>query len=341
MRIRSLVLRIVREFIRDKRSLALIIVAPIMILTLMSFILTGEEYQPKLNVIGLSPSLTKKLESSGAKLYKKTTVQADRALKNREIDAILTANMQTINIKLEGSDPAKNKFVLRFVQTSLQSKMPSEIRIILSVTYLHGSKDMSSFDADGPILIGFFSFFFVFIISGVSFLRERTSGTLERLLATPLRRWELVIGYVFGFGIFMTIQACLITWYSTQVLDMMMVGSFSYLLLVTLLLAISALTLGTLLSSFANNELQMVQFIPLVIVPQVIFSGLFPLDGMNPGIRYLSLFMPLRYGADALTDIMIRGKGWSDISTDVFALITFALIFILLNILVLRKYRKI
>ncbi|QAV27831.1 ABC transporter permease [Neobacillus thermocopriae] len=125
-----------------------------------------------------------------------------------------------------------------------------------------------------------------------------------------------------------------------HVLRMMMEGSFWYVLLITFLLAMTALTLGTLLSAFANNELQMIQFIPLVVVPQVFFSGLFNLDTMEPWLRSIGVAMPLYYGADALREIMIRGKGWEAISFDVSVLVGFSLLFMILNVLALKKYRK-
>lgn len=199
---------------------------------------------------------------------------------------------------------------------------------------------MALFDNFGPVLIGFFVFFFVFLIAGVSFLRERTSGTLERLLATPLRRFEIVAGYIIGFGLFTTLQASLIAWFAVDILDMMMEGSFLYVLLITFLLAMTALTLGTLLSAFANNELQMMQFIPLVVVPQIFFSGLFNLDTMAEWLRSLSVVMPLTYGADALREIMIRGTGWNEIAKDVYVLLGFAVLFMILNVVALKKYRK-
>jgi ABC-2 type transport system permease protein len=190
------------------------------------------------------------------------------------------------------------------------------------------------------VLIGFFIFFFVFLIAGVSFLRERTGGTLERLLATPLRRWEIVAGYVIGFGLFTTIQASLISWFSIKALGIMMEGSFFHVLLITFLLAMTALTLGTLLSAFAGSELQMIQFIPLVVVPQVFLSGLFNLETIPAWLRSFSTVMPLTYGADALREIMIRGKGWSAIWTDVYVLLAFSLSFMILNVFALKKHRK-
>jgi len=163
---------------------------------------------------------------------------------------------------------------------------------------------------------------------------------LARLLATPLRRWEIVLGYVIGFGIFTTLQASLISWFAIEVLGMMMEGSFMYVLLITFLLAMTALTLGTLLSAFANNELQMIQFIPLVIVPQIFFSGLFNLETMAEWLRSLSVVMPLTYGADALREIMIRGNGWQEIAVDVYILLGFSLLFMVLNVVALKQYRR-
>jgi ABC-2 type transport system permease protein len=162
----------------------------------------------------------------------------------------------------------------------------------------------------------------------------------ERLLATPLKRWETVAGYIIGFGLFTTLQAGLIAWFAVDILDMMMEGSFLYVLLITFLLAMTALTLGTLLSAFANNELQMMQFIPLVVIPQIFFSGLFNLDTMAKWLCSLSVVMPLTYGADALREIMIRGNGWSEIAKDVYVLLGFAVLFMILNVVALKKHRK-
>src|SRR5690606_15252660 len=124
------------------------------------------------------------------------------------------------------------------------------------------------------------------------------------------------------------------------ILDMMMAGSFWLVLVVTLTLALNALTLGTLLSAYAANEFQMVQFIPLVIVPQIFFSGLFQLDTMAAWLRPLSYVMPLYYGADALQGVMVRGEGWTDIALNVYVLLAISLAFAAANVLVLRKHRR-
>lgn len=341
MKVSAIVIRIIRQFYRDKRTLGLMIVAPMIVLFLMNLVFNGKEYKPTIAVDHTVPkAVVEKLAKYDADVKVLRNTTAHQQLESQQIDAFMEMNKSIPQITLEGSDPTVNKSVLATVQKVFQSLAPQTQSLPLKTTYLHGSEDMGLFDYFGPVLIGFFIFFFVFLIAGVSFLRERTGGTLERLLATPLKRWEIVVGYVIGFGIFTTIQASFISWFAIHILNMMMEGSFFYVLLITFLLAMTALTLGTLLSAYANNELQMFQFIPLVVIPQIFFSGLFNLDTMADWLRSLSVVMPLTYGADALREIMIRGNGWKEIAQDVYVLLGFSVLFMVLNVIALKKYRK-
>lgn len=347
MRIRALIIRILRQFIRDKRTMALMIVAPLLIMTLMYLVFNGDTYRPKIGVVGIPAPLASAVAANGATVTEYPSIDdADRALQDGKADAYLTLEGQTPRAKLEGSDPSKNRAVMLLLQKTFQAQAAAQAPSGMTAAapkfeYLYGSADMASFDSFGPVLIGVFAFFFVFLISGIAFLKERTSGTLERLLATPLKRWEIVVGYIAGYGIFTLIQAVLIAWYTIHVLGMMMAGSFWYVLLVTLLLSMTALSFGTFLSAFANTEFQMMQFIPLVIVPQIFFSGLFDLDSMSSWLRWLSHLMPLKYGADAMRNVMIRGQGWEGIATDIYVLLGLSLFFMAANVLALRKHRKI
>jgi len=345
MRIRALIIRIIRQFIHDKRSMALLIAAPLLVLSLMYLVFNGDAYQPKLGTVQIPASITQSLSANDAVVTSfHTTDEAEAALANQEVDAIIQLDGNVPHVKLEGSDPAKNRSVMMLIQKAMQGQAPAQNQAAASAPifdYLHGSADMSSFDNFGPVLIGLFAFFFVFLIAGVSFLKERTSGTLERLLATPLRRWEIVVGYMGGFGIFTSLQAVLIAGYTIGVLGSLMVGSFWYVLLIMLLLSLTALSFGTFLSAFADSEFQMIQFIPLVIVPQVFFSGLFDLDSISPWLRWLSHITPLKYGADALRNVMIRGEGWSSIALDVYVLLALTIAFMAANVLALRKHRRI
>lgn len=354
MRIRAVIVRIVRQFIHDKRTMALLVVAPLLVLFLMYLVFNGDTYQPKIGTVELPAAITEKLAAAAAEVIAYDNREAaEAALADQEIDAFIRLDQGAPKVKLEGSDPSKNRAVMLLMQKTLQgqgnpagaaqnsSGNAAAPAAAPEFEYLHGSADMSSFDSFSPVLIGLFAFFFVFLIAGVSFLRERTSGTLERLLATPLRRWEIVVGYMAGFGIFTSLQAVLIAGFTVYALGSLMVGSFGYVLLIMLLLSLTALSFGTLLSAFANTEFQMIQFIPIVIVPQVFFSGLFDLESISPWLRWITHITPLKYGADALRGIMIRGEGWSGIALDVYVLAVLSLVFMLANVLALRKHRKI
>lgn len=341
MRTKALFIRIIRQFFRDKRTMALMFIAPMFVLWLMSLVFNGEEYVPSIAVVDLPEPLVEILEEQGATVKQHSLKEARELLENTEMDAYMYRNGDLPQVVLEGGDPTANKAVILAVQDAMQKWNPGNTVSKPDVKYLHGSEDMALFDNLGPVLIGLFIFFFVFLLAGVSFLRERTSGTLERLLSTPIRRWEIVAGYISGFGLFAVLQAALIAYFSIEILDMRMVGSIWYVMLIAFLLALTALTLGTLLSAYANNEFQMFQFIPLVIVPQVFFSGLFNLDTMSDWLQRFSDVMPLTYGAEALRNIMIRGKGWEEIAFDVYVLLGFSFVFMLLNVLALRKHRKV
>jgi len=338
MRIKALIVRILKQFYRDKRTVAMMIIAPIFVLTLLNLIFGSDAYTPKVGVVQVPEQITAKLKENGAKAYTYSTIsQAKKDITDKKIDGYLSFESKTPAILVEGSDPTVTKTTITLIKDSITA----ENTIKPTIQFLYGSEDMNQFDAIGPVLLGFFAFFFVFLVGGVAFLRERTSGTLERLLSSPIRRWEIVIGYVIGFGIFTMVQSIIIVLYSVYILDLIQIGSIFYVILITLLLSLTALTLGMLLSSYAKNELQMFQFIPIIIVPQVFFSGLFNLDAISSTVSWISTITPLYYAGDALKNVMIRGLGIRDICIPLILLSIFSLVFILCNILSLKSYRKI
>ncbi|KMJ59254.1 ABC transporter permease [Bacillus sp. LL01] len=334
MRVTAVIIRILRQFVRDKRTLGLMIVAPMLILALMNVVFADQEPKIEVGLVGEAQLLESRFQDDNIRIILiDNEEQGWERISESKIDAFLTKE----KLVLEGSDPSVNRAILLKMQG--MSQPSDDRRTSFEVQYAYGSEGMEMFDNIGPFLIVFFVFFFVFLIAGVSFLRERTSGTLERLMATPIKRWELVTGYVAGFGIFTLIQSSIIVLFTIYVLDIQMAGSILSILFVTFTVAITALTLGTLLSAFARNELQMIQFIPLVVVPQVFFSGLFSIEAMPDWLQKISLVMPLTYAGEAMKDIMIRGKGLEEIVGNVLLLFGFSLLFILLNIRALKKYR--
>ncbi|MFK4329031.1 ABC-2 type transport system permease protein [Bacillus sp. RC97] len=339
MRVNGVVIRIIRQFFRDKRSLAMMFGAPMLLLWLLSLIFTQKDYTPHIAVVDVPAPLVKAMKNQEASIYEYSKDKAISELEKQKVDAVIHLENGKMNLLLEGSDSSKNRAVLQVLQKSTEKNNISMMKP--EVDYLHGSKDITMFDGLGPVLIGFFTFFFVFILSGVSFVRERLSGTLERLLSTPVRRWEIVLGYIIGFGIFALIQSIIIVSFSVYILDLYVAGSIWLTLLITCMLSLTALTLGTFLSAYANNEFQMIQFIPLVIVPQVFFSGLFPMESMNTWLQMLGKLFPLTYGADAMRQVMIRNQGFTEIALDLTVLLLFSLLFAVGNVFALKKHRKI
>ncbi len=168
MRVLAIVVRIIRQFFRDKRTLALMIVAPMFVLLLMDLVFNGEEYKPAIAVSEHVPeAVVDKLKEAGAKVKELSVKQARKQLDDQDIDAWLDMNGSAPHVTLEGSDPTANQAVMAAVQQAFQSLAPKP-PFQLKTTYWHGSSDMASFDYFGPVLIGFFVFFFVFLIAGVS-----------------------------------------------------------------------------------------------------------------------------------------------------------------------------
>ncbi|MBC2165313.1 ABC transporter permease [Listeria booriae] len=388
MRVMAIVKRIANQFRRDKRTLALMFIAPLILITLINYLFDGDAVDPKVGVQGVSSEMVAQLKDTDIKVKQYDAVSnVKNTIKSDDLDAFIKQDGADVQLTFENSDPgvskqiqmklqaalmAEQKDAMKQLGTSMQEtaakvqqslaavakqyavqtgqqldipkvnlQIPDQQQLAISTDYIHGNADTTFFDTIGPIFIGFFVFFFVFLIAGISFLRERTTGTLERLMATPIKRWELETGYLLGFGIFALAQSIIVAVYSIHVLDMVQMGSIWYVLLITLMLAMVALTLGILLSTFANNEFQIVQFIPIVIVPQVLFCGIFPLEGMADWLQWIAHIMPLYYGADALTSIMVKGEGFAGFATDFYILVGFALVFMILNIFALKKYRKI
>lgn len=193
-------------------------------------------------------------------------------------------------------------------------------------------------DYIAPALLAAMALFFVFILTGVSFLRERSQGTLERLMVSPVSRIEIVMGYLLGFIIFAAAQALIILFYTIFVLKVNYAGALWQIFVFQLIITVVALNLGLFVSTYARNELQVIQFIPLVLVPQFFLSGLlWPVDQMNRFLQYLSKFMPLTYAVDGLRKIMLEGLTLGEVWKDLFVLVGFAAAMTVLGALALRK----
>lgn len=204
-------------------------------------------------------------------------------------------------------------------------------------TYRYGNSSTGYFTKILPIFMGFF----VFLISGIGLLRERSSGTLDRLLATPVRRGEIVTGYMVSYGVVAIIQTLLIVITTVWLLKVQIVGDLALVFLINILLALAALAMGIFISTFASSEFQMMQFVPIVVMPQVFFSGIVPLDALPNWIQVISKILPLTYAGNAMNDVIMKGQGVETIAGGLGVLVLFIVFFVVLNVVGLKRYRKV
>jgi ABC-2 type transport system permease protein len=183
---------------------------------------------------------------------------------------------------------------------ALMILMPSVLLILLR--YVFNSEQ--AFSAAAPALLAVFPFAIMFIVTSITTLRERTTETLERLMTMPIAKLDLLFGYAIAFGVVAIVQVLVAAGISLTWLGLEIDGSVGLLLLIAVLDALLGTALGLLASAFARTEFQAVQFMPAIVMPQILLCGLFaPRDSMADVLHWLSNVMPLSYAVDALTQV--------------------------------------
>ncbi|EPC98618.1 ABC transporter permease [Lacticaseibacillus paracasei subsp. paracasei CNCM I-4648] len=415
MRTMAIVRRVFKQMLRDKRTLALMFLAPLLIMTLMYFLFQNNTTQvASLGVHHVDQSVVNVIDTKNVTIHHYDSSQARKMMKQHDLDGYLTQKNGQLTITYSNSNPTNTSLIKASLQSGLvklkmktlvtvtkkqraalesqqaalkkltaaqtqatvtklktaiaqaqargdqatAEKLQKQLKQATATTssstqsakatsyttkshYIYSSSDSTFFENFFPAFLGFFVFFFVFLISGVSLLNERTTGTLSRLLATPIRRSEIIMGYLIGYGGFAIIQTVLTVVFTITVFKIHLVGSIWLVFLTNLLLALVALTLGIFISTFANSEFQMIQFIPLIVVPQIFFAGLVPVDGMASWLQAIAHIMPLYYGANAMTAVVTKGAGLGDIGVNLLILVGFMVVLTMLNIVGMKRYRKV
>lgn len=362
-RIWAVAIRVVRQFRRDPRTLALVIVVPLAITLLVGYLLRESRTQPSVAVVipeaaheTMEEAIAQRLEAAGFKISRTCCEDAALArLRDGAWDAVLEVVRDDgggLKLTAEGSNPTGTRAVVRAVeqlarslprQALLDGGVPPAAAVEVApvdVVYLHGGPQFDSVDFQAPGFIGFFAFFFVFVLTTVSFLRERTAGTLERLMVTPVSRVEVVLGYMLGFGLVAIVQAVVILSSAILVLRIHYEGHLALVFLLVITLVVASVNLGIFLSTFARTELQAVQFIPVVLVPQGLISGLlWPVESLPGWLQGVARGLPLTYSTDALRGVMLRGEGFGDRAfvLDLAVLWAFAAVFVLAAASTIRR----
>ncbi len=360
MRVFTIAKRVSKEFFRDKRTLAMMFIAPIFIMWLLS-VLFSANTTTNISVASVNtPSnvveIIQNVEDVSLEQYQ-TKEEADKKLKDGGVDTVIYYDNGTYNVTYANLDSSKTFKAQQVLKSSIkgaeEKKLIEVVKKInpnivnnsqqpeLKENYNYGSADTTFFNKIAPVLIGFILFFFVFLISGMALLKERTSGTLNRLLATPVKRSEVVFGYILSYSLLAVIQTIVVTLSSIYLLNIEVVGSIYYVIIVNVILAMVALALGLLVSTIAKSEFQIMQFVPIIIIPQVFFSGIVSLESMGKIAIYISKILPVTYATDGLSKIILEGKNLFEVKQDITILIVFCVVLIALNIIGLKRYRKV
>ena len=339
-RVAAIARRIVQQFRRDHPSLGLIFVAPLVVLALLGWVLRDQSTpQLRLGVVDPTSQVVNLVRQAGngvgwTVLEFGHVPEAEAALRAESLDAVIVVPIGfapsppgspiPVEIVVRGDEPGDSGIAGQVQRVLLRAAFGGGGAPI-AVRPLYGAADADALDTFAPALIAFFGFFFVFILTGISFLRERIGGTLERLLATPVGRGEIVAGYSLGFALFATLQVGLILAFALSALEIPSIaglprvaiglgihsaGTPLLAFLVVLLLAIGAVNLGIFLSTFARTELQILQFIPIVIVPQALLGGVFwSIESLPGALQPISRVLPLTYAVEGLREVLIKGSG--------------------------------
>jgi ABC-2 type transport system permease protein len=203
------------------------------------------------------------------------------------------------------------------------------------------AKNAEFIDMFVPGIMAFAIFLLTTLLTLISFVGERTQGTLERLMATPLTESEIVFGYGLAFGIMGMMQALILLTVGIVVFDIIIVGNIILAFLIVALLAVVSQALGILLSSAARREAQAVQFLPLIVLPAFLLAGIFwPVEAIPAWLRPASYLIPPTYAVNGLRSVMLRGWGLEHVWLEISVLLLFAVVFLGGAITMLKRSRK-
>lgn len=362
--------RVIQQMWADKRTMVLMTVVPVILLSFMGILIRHDPARLVVSVVNQDEGTTMLGNdiSLGVRLIDVlgnfdefdtqvlTEADARDRLQAGEADAMIvvppdfTQNVVntrtlTLHVSYEGSNPMiSDRLDTIFERVALQtantlaltgaaaisdtpmgSARDIEFETAIDATYLHSGPEYDTLDYMAPALIGFFVFFFVFLLTCISFLRERVAGTLERLQATPIRPHEIIVGYMLGFMVFGLFQGVITLLFTIFILNIHYAGNLLNIFIVEALLVMLSVNLGILLSTFAQNEFEVLQFIPLIVVSQGLLGGvIWQIEDMPSWVQPLSWFMPLTYANDALRSVMIKGDSLLDVWLPLLVLIGFA-----------------
>ena len=260
------------------------------------------------------------------------------------ISAASSGNGQPASVRMtmDGTNPNIVQAISNDLQTAIRSALgagasAAPISVVPDLVY---GKDARFIDFFAPGVMGLAAMMVTFMLSIISFVHERSAFTLDRLLSTPVTEGEIVAGYALAFGLVGLVQSSVIITAAMLLFDVQIAGNVLLVVLVIFLLGVGNQGLGFLLSSIAKNEFQAIQFLPLILFPSILLSGVFwPLESVPTLLRPVSYFIPLTYAVEGCRSVMIRGWGLGGIWFQLLVLAAFATAMLILSTYGLKRRR--
>lgn len=215
--------------------------------------------------------------------------------------------------------------------------------LLTAVYFLYENETLATgaprtFDRVGLMMLAIFPFVVMFLVTSITMLRERTSGTLERLLTTPIHKADLLFGYGLAFSIMAALQSLAATAVAYWIFGLDILGSPGLVVMIAVINAVLGVALGLLCSAFARTEFQAVQFMPVVVVPQILLCGLFVArERMNEALEAVSNVLPLTFSVDALQEIATNTEATDQLWMDAGIMVAIVLAVLVLASLTLRR----
>ncbi|MBU6389359.1 ABC transporter permease [Patescibacteria group bacterium] len=351
----------------DKRTLALMLIAPILAMVVFGYAFGTGNKHAKVMVINQDCGATAQkiidhFDTDTLSItYNNDTAAAKQSVRNgNAVAAIIFPPSFTADSHPVGPRPPQGAHLELYLDSTEAQQAPlvsSQIATALQ-DYAKDQEAVSAFAVDTgyafpaaknatfidsflPGIMAFAVTLFTILLTLLAFVGERTSGTMDRLRITPVTETEIVLGYELAFGIIAAIQASLMLLVATLAYHVLVVGSIWLAALIVILVAVDAQSLGILLSAAAQREGQAVQFLPIIIFPVFLLSGIFvPLQSLPDWLRPLAYILPPTWGIQGLRDVMLRGWEISQIWPILLVLLSFAIVFSYLSIVGLKRARN-
>ena len=340
------------QFRHDRRTLGFVVFMPLLMVVVFGYTFGGEVHNVRTlvvnrdagfrlgpldvhiadaileNITGDTLSLEPWTDASAAR----EEVRAGRAwavlvfAANFSENVVNRSGPAAVEVILDGSSPSITSALFATLRAAVERTFVGAISspLTLDPQFVYGSEDTRFIDAFAPGVVALAVLMVTTILSVIMVVREKQGGMLERLFATPLRSDEFVLGIALALAVLALVQSTVVLGAALLLFQVKVVGNLVLAFGILLLFAVGNQGLGIMLSAAAKNELQAIQFVPLILFPSLLLTGVFfPLEAIPSGLRPLSYVVPLTYASDALHSVMLRGWGIVEVGLDVLILIVY------------------